>query len=249
MTRLEVDVRRKAYSEAPVLRDVRFTLPAGQFAALAGPSGCGKTTLLNIIAGLDRGADADIRIDGLPPAEAPPPGMAFQSARLMPWLTAAENLALVAPRRDRGAREDARNLLSMVGLGTQADSWPNRLSGGMRRRVAFARALVNRPGLLLLDEPFQSLDTVSAARMREHLLRYWQDRRATVLMITHDLGEALALAERVLVMSASPGTLVDDIALGGVRPRDESSARRLSRRIAAGFDAAPPERDDDRGVA
>jgi NitT/TauT family transport system ATP-binding protein len=223
MNALEVAIRRKSYRrdgrDVTALADLAFAVPAGQFACIVGPSGCGKTTLLSIVAGLDRafegsvgGAAASGRL-----------GMVFQTPRLMPWLSVRENvrLALDPPPRQEGRAEE---LLREMQLGAQLDAHPTQLSGGQQRRVALARAFVRDPDLLLLDEPFQSLDAPTAQHLRELLLALWARRRPTILFVTHDLREALSLGDRVLFLSAGPGRVVLDLPLDLPRPRGPESA-------------------------
>jgi NitT/TauT family transport system ATP-binding protein len=228
---LEIDIGRKAFArrngrdgagadELVVLEDLRVSVPEGAFTCIVGPSGCGKTTLLNIVSGLDPEFRGAVRVDGLPPAAAPPPGYMFQSPRLMPWLSVRENVHLVQ-RQDGGGdgKSLADRLLHEMGLGGFLDAYPGSLSGGMKRRVALARAFVTRPRLLLLDEPFLSLDAPVANRLRGLLLEIWRQRPTTVLFVTHDLREALYMADRVLFMSASPGRIVLDLPIALPRPR------------------------------
>lgn len=219
---LEVDIREKRYPARTTgagyvaLRDLHFQVAAGEFVCLIGPSGCGKSTLLNIINGLDRAVDGTVRLDGAVTTEGI--GTLFQTPRLMPWLTVLDNVLLVL---DGGheANAHARELLVAMGLGEVLDAYPNRLSGGMQRRVALARAFAIRPRLLLLDEPFVSLDAPVANRLRAMLIELWRQHAGTVLFVTHDLREALALADRVLFLSPGPGKLVLDFPVPLVRPR------------------------------
>ncbi len=223
MSALEVSIRRKAYrrdgADAVALSGLDFAVPAGQFACILGPSGSGKTTLLSIIAGLDRAFEGMVR-------RAPDErhlGMVFQTPRLMPWLSVRENvrLALAPPPVGEGRAEE---LLREMQLGALLDAYPRQLSGGQQRRVALARAFVNDPGLLLLDEPFQSLDAPTAQHLRELLLALWARHRPTILFVTHDLREALSLGDRVLFFSAGPGRVVLDLPLDLPRPRLPDSA-------------------------
>lgn len=223
MNALEVAIARKAYrterGEHLALSDLEFVVPSGQFASIVGPSGCGKTTLLLLIAGLDRAYEGRIERGG---TEGKRLGMVFQTPRLMPWLTARENvrLALDPPPRDVGRAEE---LLCEMRLEAFLDAFPNRLSGGQQRRVALARAFANDPDLLLLDEPFQSLDAPTAQHLRELLLSLWARRRPTILFVTHDLREALSLADRVLFLSAGPARVALDLPLDLPRPRHPES--------------------------
>jgi NitT/TauT family transport system ATP-binding protein len=223
MNALGVDIHRKVFSspnggEFLALSQLKFEVPRGQFCCIIGPSGSGKTTFLNIVSGLDAAYEGEVRIAGQAPGAGPRLGYMFQSPRLMPWLTVEKNVALVATHRAI-AQGMPRKLLEQVGLGASIDAYPNRLSGGMQRRVALARAFVNEPPLLLLDEPFISLDAPVANRLRDLLLDQWRARGATIVFVTHDLREALQLGDRLLFMSASPGRVVLDIPVPLDRPR------------------------------
>lgn len=233
---LEVEIARKTYASAVhrsgeilVLEDLRFAVPSGQFTCLLGPSGSGKTTLLQLISGLDLNVEGSIRVAGHPPGEGPLLGYMFQSPRLLPWLTVLENVRLVAGSAslEKGLPEA---LLERMELSAFLGAFPNRLSGGMQRRVALARAFVNEPPLLLLDEPFISLDAPVASRLREVLLSLWREREATIVFVTHDLREAIHLADRILFFSSGPARLVLDHTVDLPRPRaDEGQAIELYR--------------------
>ncbi len=238
MTGLAVRIHDKTYpaqagkAAHQALAGLDFAVPDGQFVCLVGPSGCGKTTLLNLIGGLDAGFDGGIDHGG--PAGDRHIGFMFQSPRLMPWLTVLENVRLVtnAPAE----AESARELLVHMGLAEVLDAYPGTLSGGMQRRVALARAFAVTPRLLLLDEPFVSLDQPIAERLRTLLLELWQARPTTVLFVTHDVREALSLADRILFLSATPGRLVYDMAVSLPRPRhidDPAVEAERSRLLAA----------------
>jgi len=212
VTQFEIDVRSKRYpavGQAPpieALRDLRFAISVGEFACIVGPSGCGKTTLLNIVAGLD--ADFTGRVDFPGPAERSRPviGYVFQKPRLLPWRTVEENIRLVlSPAQARSTIVD--DLLAATGLIDARHSYPERLSVGMARRVALVRAFAIEPDLLLMDEPFVSLDETTAERLRALLLDIWSRRPTTVLFVTHDTREAAQLADRVIVLTPSPGSL------------------------------------------
>ncbi|MDQ0510078.1 ABC transporter ATP-binding protein [Ancylobacter amanitiformis] len=189
-----------------IFRDFRLDVAAGEFLVLLGASGLGKTTLLNIIAGLDAEYRGAIRFAGAPPRIA----YAFQSPRLLPWRTVLENVALVLPSGTEG-QEAARAMLADVGLAELADAYPERLSLGQQRRVALARAFVMRPDLLLMDEPFVSLDTASARRLRDLLRRLIIQHPATVLFVTHDSREAAALASRIVRLEGTPVHIARDV--------------------------------------
>ena len=227
MSALEIKIARKSYfhiGQDPLaaLSDLRFKVDEGEFVSVVGPSGCGKTTLLNLIGGLDSDVDGSVLVNGVAPEDGPVTGHMFQTPRLMPWLTVRDNISLVEKdSTTNGDRVD--ELLAEMGLADFSDTYPAHLSGGMRRRVALARAFLNEPGLLLLDEPFLSLDAPVANHLRRMLLDLCGRRSATVLFVTHDLREALYLADRVLFMSGGPGSIVLDLPVDLPRPRQPES--------------------------
>ena len=201
----------------------QLEIPAGQFVCLLGPSGCGKSTLLNSIAGYVEPATGRIIVDGVR-VERPGPdrGMVFQQYSLFPWKTVRQNIEF-GPRM---AKKDAAEIdeivmrqLEMVGLTAHAAKFPSMLSGGMQQRVGIARALANSPSVLLMDEPFGALDAQTRTLMQENLLGIWNEVRSTVVFVTHDIDEAVFLADRVIVMSAAPGRLIADIEIDLPRPR------------------------------
>jgi len=205
---LEVRVGRKAYKTAlgerlEVLDDISFSLQAGEVCALVGPSGCGKTTMLRIIAGLDQDYEGAVR--------RPPDGklgMVFQEPRLLPWRTVADNVRLVAPQADEA---ELATLFDVLGLELHRAHYPGELSLGLARRVALARAFAVNPELLLLDEPFVSLDDALAVRLREELALLVDRRSMTTLLVTHDIDEAVRLADRVLLLSARPAHVLAEL--------------------------------------
>jgi NitT/TauT family transport system ATP-binding protein len=207
------------------LDDISFTVYPEQFICVLGPSGCGKTTLLRALAGLLPPTQGEILFEQSSLREPRHGvGMVFQKANLMPWRTVLENILLPleiqrVPRPQ--ALEKAHALVELVGLAGFEDSLPRDLSGGMAQRVAIARALIHEPDLLLLDEPFGSLDALTRERMGSELTRIWQARRKTVVMVTHSITESLFLADRVLVLSPRPGRLRLDLRVDLPRPREE----------------------------
>lgn len=212
----------------PVLGGVSLTIHAGAFVALVGSSGVGKSTLLRIIGGLLRPTTGEVRLQGEDPlASAAPIGIVFQRDNLMPWRTVADNVRLpLELSGGAGESVDARvsDALALVGLEALGSSYPAQLSGGMAQRVAIARALVHHPALLLLDEPFGALDALTRERMAQELLRIWQARPVTVLMVTHSISEAVLLADEVLVMNGRPATVTDRLPIDLPRPRSPELA-------------------------
>ena len=200
----------------------------GEFLCILGPSGCGKSTLLNAVAGFIPPTTGRVLIDGkLVERPGPDRGMVFQQYSLFPWKTVRENVAFgpkLAGHGNGEAISTANTFLSMVGLGNFADRYPDELSGGMKQRVGIARALANYPSVLLMDEPFGALDAQTRVMMQENLLKIWEQFSNTVLFITHDVDEAIFLADRVVVMSASPGRIIADIPVELDRPRDAEIA-------------------------
>jgi sulfonate transport system ATP-binding protein len=214
----------------------------GEIVAIIGGSGCGKSTLLRAIAGLDRASSGKVALDD-EPITAPHPkiGIIFQEPRLLPWLSVADNIAFglsdlpAAIRRERVAAALAR-----VGLADKAQAWPRELSGGQAQRVAIARALVPQPEVLLLDEPFSALDAFTRRDLQDHLLDLWADSRPTLLLVTHDVDEAVVLADRVLVMRPRPGRLFAEIVVNLARPRDRNSELfgNFKRRVLTALDCS-----------
>lgn len=212
----------------PVLSNITITIQAGEFVALLGPSGCGKSTLLRLAAGLDRPTKGSLLEDGEPITRPDPSRiLVFQDATLFPWLTVWKNVATGLDARgilkDQEYRVD--DILKLVKLDAFADVYPHQLSGGMAQRVAIARALVNDPKLLLLDEPFGKLDSLTRLKMQNELLQLWQRSGFTAVLVTHDVEEALLLADRVIVFGDRPASIVADVPVDKPHPRrrDDSS--------------------------
>ena len=206
------------------ISDVTLTIAPGELVCLIGPSGCGKSTLLGALAGHIRIARGELKVDGAPVA-APHPdrGIVFQQHTLFPWKRVINNVAFGPKMRGIGRRqrrEQAEEILKLVGLQDFAQRYPKQLSGGMQQRVEIARVLVNRPRLLLMDEPFGALDALTRMHMQELLLDIWSKVRTTIVFVTHDIDEALFLADRVLVMSHRPGRIIEEIKVPFARPRD-----------------------------
>jgi NitT/TauT family transport system ATP-binding protein len=212
--------------ELLALQDISLEVADGEFLSLIGPSGCGKSTLLRLVAGLADPSAGSISIGGESPARARARrdlGFVFQEPTLLPWRTALANVTLLLDVARRGSAAERRkqglDLLDLVGLRDFASARPAKLSGGMQRRVGIARALALDPRILLLDEPFGALDEITRQRMNMELLRIWSQRRTTALMVTHNVGEAVFLSDRVLVMGTSPGRIVAEVDIDLPRPR------------------------------
>ncbi len=200
-----------------VLNGVNLTVQEGEFVCLIGHSGCGKSTLLNMVAGFSQPTDGEVSLKNKRITEPGPERMmVFQNYALLPWLTAYENIYLgvdsVYPNRPQGEKKAiVRHHLEMVGLTEAADKKPSQLSGGMKQRVAIARALAIRPEILILDEPFGALDAITKEELQEELLNIWREHKVTVLMITHDIDEALFLADRLVMMTNGPSAKIGEV--------------------------------------
>jgi NitT/TauT family transport system ATP-binding protein len=224
---LDVKGLNKQYESAqgPVtaLKDINFQVHRREFVCVIGPSGCGKSTLIRILAGLESYSSGDVLLDGKPVVgPGPDRGMVFQGYTLFPWLTVKKNVMFGLEMNNRGRVEsesEAMQWIDLVGLSKFADAYPHQLSGGMKQRVAIARALANQPRILLMDEPFGALDAQTRCKMQSHLLEIWRNIDITVLFITHDLEEAIFLADRILVLKAHPGEVQELIEVPVPRPR------------------------------
>jgi bicarbonate transport system ATP-binding protein len=213
----------------PVLQDVNLTVQQGEFICVIGHSGCGKSTLLNMVSGFAFPTTGEVRVQGKRITKPGPDRMVvFQNYALLPWRTAFENIYLavhaVYPNKSQAQkRAIVREHLAMVGLSEAADKKPPQMSGGMRQRVSIARALAVRPQVLILDEPFGALDAITKEELQEELLKIWNDHRCTVLMITHDIDEALFLADRLVMMTNGPAANIGEIMeIPFPRPRDRA---------------------------
>jgi bicarbonate transport system ATP-binding protein len=213
----------------PVLQGVNLTVQQGEFICVIGHSGCGKSTLLNMVSGFATPTHGEVRLRSQPITQPGPDRMVvFQNYALLPWKTALENvyIAIDAVHKQKSKAEKlaiARDHLAMVGLTEAADKKPTQLSGGMKQRVAIARALAVRPEVLILDEPFGALDAITKEELQEELLKIWNDHRCTVLMITHDIDEALFLADRLVMMTNGPAANIGEImTIPFPRPRDRA---------------------------
>jgi len=209
------------------IHNIDLDVRQGEFLAIVGPSGCGKTTLLRIIAGLETPTSGAVETSGLP-GDRPANAMVFQGRSVFPWLTVRDNAGYGLSVRGTGRAEKKRiinRLLETVGLTRFSGVYPHQLSEGMRQRVAIARALAVDPELLLMDEPFGSLDEQNRFILQDEVLRIWDETRKTVIVVTHSIDEALTLADRVVVMTAHPGTVKDVVPVPLSRPRDQATLR------------------------
>jgi len=238
---LIVDDLSKTYADGTqALSGVGLSVAPGEIVALIGGSGCGKTTLLRLIAGLDRASTGTVQVDGETIRDPHPSvGVVFQEPRLLPWLTVADNVGFGLAGLGRSEhRARVARALERVGLAEHAGRWPRELSGGQQQRVAIARAFVPRPRVLLLDEPFSALDAFTRRGLHDQLLDLWAESKPTILIVTHDVGEAVTLADRVVVMRPRPGRLDETLAIAMPRPRDPVSPRyeEAVRRVMAALD-------------
>jgi NitT/TauT family transport system ATP-binding protein len=215
---------RRTSGTVLAVEDVSLDIAEGEFVCLVGPSGCGKTTLLRILAGLEQATSGEVHLAGGGPA-----GVVFQEASVFPWLSVEDNITYPLRIRKVPAatrRERAEAMLELTGLADFRHALPHQLSGGMKQRTAVARALVDDRPVLLMDEPFGALDEQTRVYLQQELLRIWGATRKSVLFITHSVEEALTLADRVLVMSARPGRIIEEVAIPFDRPRDVFELRR-----------------------
>jgi sulfonate transport system ATP-binding protein len=222
------------------LAGISLQIQRGEIVAVIGGSGCGKSTLLRAICGLDPATSGTVALDGLRiTAPHEKIGMVFQEPRLLPWLSVADNVGFGLDGDPTALRrEKVRHALARVGLLDKANAWPRELSGGQAQRVAIARALVPRPEVLLLDEPFSALDAFTRADLQDHLLALWEESRPTLMLVTHDVDEAVVLADRIIVMRPRPGRLFAEIAVDLTRPRDRTSQHfdHVKRRVMSALD-------------
>ena len=218
--------RDRAATHTPALDAISFSVTAGELICIVGPSGCGKSTLLRLVAGLDFPNSGELRVGteaiAGPSAER---GLVFQDPNLFPWLTVRRNVqaGLVALGMLREKRREVSEFIHLVGLEGFADVYPHQLSGGMAQRVALARALITHPRVLLLDEPLGALDAFTRMRMQDEVLRLWQVRLTTMILVSHDIDEAIYMSDRILIMTPRPGQIDRTIQVNLARPRDRSS--------------------------
>ena len=237
--RLALSGLHKSYGadRPPALSDVDLVVEQHESVALLGPSGCGKSTLIRLIAGLEAPSGGEVRLDDRrvsgPTSEV---ALVFQEPRLMPWLSVRDNVRLALSGLDSKAQNRRIDqALATVSLSAFADAWPKQLSGGMAQRAAVARALVREPSVLLLDEPFSALDSFTRTRLQDHLTELWAKARFTLALVTHDIEEAIVVADRIVVMKGPPGRIAEDLRVELPRPRERTSAavQALRKRIEA----------------
>jgi NitT/TauT family transport system ATP-binding protein len=225
-----VEDKRKRSTE--ILADVNLDVAAGEFVSIVGPSGCGKSTLLNFVAGLLPVQSGELDVFTGKPGQGDPIGYMFQQHGLLPWRSILRNVEIgleVAGVNAAERTQRSRKMLADMGLAGFEEHYPNEISGGMRQRASLARTLVANPALILMDEPFGALDAQTKIFIQELFSKYWESYRKTVLFVTHDLAEAVALSDRVLVMSARPGHIIAEYRITIPRPRDFSKLRSLPR--------------------
>jgi len=221
-TPLAINGVSKQYNGRTVLNDINLHIPSGQFVAVVGRSGCGKSTLLRLLAGLEKTSTGALLAGSAPLSQAKDDTrLMFQDARLLPWKSVIDNVGLGL--KGRAWKEAAREALEAVGLAERAEEWPAALSGGQKQRVALARALIHRPGLLLLDEPLGALDALTRIEMQDLIESLWQKHHFTVLLVTHDVSEAVAMADRVLL--SEEGEIGLDLTIDLPRPRRKGSIK------------------------
>ena len=220
-------------AKVEALHDVDLDIKAGEFISIIGPSGCGKTTLLRLIAGLDKAQSGELSIDDEPIKDVDPErGYVFQQGSLFPWLTVEDNIAygLKARKVYKKNKANIGKYISMVGLEGFERSYPHQISGGMAQRVAIARALINEPKALLLDEPMGALDSFTRADLQDKLLELWKDNATTMILVTHDIDEAIYLSDRIVIMTPRPGKISKIIDVDLPRPRHRGGVEFLAMR-------------------
>ena len=205
---VQIDHLNKYFEDVHALEDISLSVEEGEFLSVIGVSGCGKSTLIRIIGGLETASSGTVLVNGqavLKPTRKI--GFVFQDHRLLPWLTVTENIRLALNKDEKNQKETVEKYLTLVGLEKFAEAYPKQLSGGMAQRVAIARSLANRPDILLLDEPFGALDAMTRISMQLELQKIWKAQKTTMILITHDIDEAVYLGQRVVVMSPRPGKI------------------------------------------
>ena len=240
---VHVDNLGKRFGERAVLHDIALEVQPGEFVAIVGRSGCGKSTLLRLLAGLESPTSGAVKLGGAPAGgRRDDIRIMFQEARLLPWRTVLQNVQLGLDSKDAAAR--ARDALAQVGLADRADDWPAVLSGGQRQRVALARALVHRPRLLLLDEPLGALDALTRIEMQRLIESVWRELRFTAVLVTHDVAEAVALADRVLLVEEGRVTLDETVALARPRAHGSPAFAELEGRVLGRVLGEPVDESD-----
>lgn len=217
---------KKSRQEFTALNNISFDVENGQFVSLLGPSGCGKSTLLKIISGLLSSSEGDVEIISKSDGKKPPFGFVFQDSVLLPWRTALDNAMFpfeISGGKQKANEDHVKDLFKLAGLVGFEDSYPRQLSGGMKQRVAIVRALSYNPPILLMDEPFGALDAITRDNLNNVLLEIWESTKKTVLFVTHSISEAVYLSDRIIVMGAKPGRIVEDLKVDLPRPRNEDT--------------------------
>jgi ABC-type nitrate/sulfonate/bicarbonate transport system ATPase subunit len=223
---LKVQIQNKVYSNSPnnVLQDCNLEIKPQDFVTILGGSGCGKSTLLKLISGLDTNFNGEIFLGNkLVKGPSTDCGFVFQELRLFPWMTVKDNVVFALKKENKSHQEDILKILKLLNLDDFYDLYPNSLSGGMSQKLALARALINIPNLLLLDEPFASLDYISKMRLQNELVEVLTKFKTTVLMVTHDIEEAVFVSDKVLIMSPRPSKIVKTFKINLKKPRDRTS--------------------------
>ncbi|MGV6876718.1 ABC transporter ATP-binding protein [Pseudochelatococcus sp. B33] len=222
-TILEISRLNKRYGNFHAVSDVSLSIRRGEFFMIVGPSGCGKSTLIRMLAGLEKQSSGRIQVNRQANSGRPENAMVFQGDSVFPWMTVWENAAFGLKMRNRPEaeiRDVVGHFLAKTGLTRFANAYPHQLSGGMRQRVSVARAFANDPDILLMDEPFSALDAQNKFLLQEELLRIWEETRKTVIFITHSVDEAVMLGDRIMIMTANPGTKKEIVNVDLPRPRD-----------------------------
>tara|TARA_Y100000590_G_scaffold12518_1_gene15247 strand:- start:1110 stop:1859 length:750 start_codon:yes stop_codon:yes gene_type:complete len=235
MDSLSVDIKNKSFplktlnkqGSILIFEDLNFKIKSGQFVSIFGPSGCGKTTLLNIISGLDKKFKGSVQLQNSKINSKENISYMFQSPRLFPWLSTIDNIKFPI-RKQKNAEKIAIGLLKKIGLEKYKNQYPNRLSGGMQRRVALARAFAPNPSLLLLDEPFISIDEKISISLRKLLIKLWKRNKPIIIFVTHNLDEAIELADRICFLSDIPSKVLLDYKINLRRPRNQNSQKFIS---------------------
>ena len=225
MQDINININKKEFynvkskvSNFTAIKNFNLNIPKGQFCSIVGPSGCGKTTLLNLISGLDKSLDGSIEFGNNQKLEDIKIAYMFQTPRLLPWLNVIQNVEVVLNKEQKNSSK-SKEILSLMGLENFLDYYPNKLSGGMQRRVALARSFATDPELLIMDEPFTSLDEPVANLLREMLVKLWTKQPTTIIFVTHDIIEAIFLADKIIFLSKPPAKIIKNIDINISRPR------------------------------